>query len=66
VSDLHRDPLLGTDMALQRPTTTLGAFFFHDSLPVRSAFNKLQRSRAFRAWTPNHGPMVPEYLFQYQ
>jgi hypothetical protein len=37
VTDLSGDPLLGTDMTLEGAIVTLGAFFFHRALPVRSA-----------------------------
>ena len=38
MADLGGDPLLGTDVTLQGAIFTLWAFFFHDALPVRSAW----------------------------
>jgi len=37
MTDLRGYPLLGTDMTLEGAIFTLGAFFFHGALPVRSA-----------------------------
>ena len=38
MADLGGDPLLGTDVTLEGAVFTLWAFFFHDALPVRSAW----------------------------
>ena len=66
VTDLHRHPLLRTDVTLERATTALGAFFFHDSLPVPRLETSLQDRERLEPGLPSTNRMVPDDPFQYQ
>ena len=52
MTDLHRYPLLRTDMPLQRMGTTMWAFFSHGSLPVLQLKTSFKDRERFKVSNP--------------